>query len=814
MWLLHKQHVAAGCILLLMCALSAFADTKQTRLQVEFLEGKGAVVSDKVATDKRALAIDISERAGSFTAGLRPHKLAPGLYRVRWYAKLQLPDVFDETRLHLEIVFQSKGRTLQTLAVMPTMFDHTDGLYTFFDQSLTTLSSTIPDGIKVKWRIIGLPGDGNSVTAAYKPKAPKPGIANRKSSEPDLLDGDMADLMREIAEPPISEIAYPAIVLDCLEIKPVATSLIVERVHPEKIHVYPGQANPIHVTIYNFTGKRQTAQVRLSMRTGLTESRDVGLKPIDLAPRGREQVTFDWTADDREFGHEAYVEIIDGDKTIHAQSEYFSVASTIWKVALQASGFLTWYGREDKLLQHVQNNRNQYLNVEEAFSWQPSSWDNLTPTTDTWWTGQNDYLNSMSGLKQWIKHSHDHGIKMITYSWPSASGPDGIEFARKYPQVITHSSSGVGLASEFFDVEDVRLRRAVLDNDRQFDDLRSGIWHSMGINRGYLTSIKMGMDEIIRSSKQFGWDGVRFDNHLGWSAMDAQYVHQELKDLGADQFMEKAAPDLYATREGNWSSEAISARNKLYAIHRLREAMGRRYEISLNYPIMKQGDANHRVMARTAPFHIQFMEESIRHSAGATWERYQSIARDQANLVREHGGHHTVVALDNVSMMANVFAAIFTFAGGSHPYLNYGWQNPMPGTYTQFATRYGEYFWSSDLKPIDPVEINVRSKRPLLWEKYVRQRALIDGTRQTIIHLITPPPTKEIVPRTPVQMLPWQRDVVVKMKSACKPDVWLLSAEPTTRAEQLEPRTSDDGYAVTVPVHHYWSMLVWNEGCN
>jgi len=47
--------------------------------------------------------------------------------------------------------------------------------------------------------------------------------------------------------------------------------------------------------------------------------------------------------------------------------------------------------------------------------------------------------------------SHRNGIKMITYSWPTASGPAGFEWARRYPHLISHGKVGPG--PDAFDLE-------------------------------------------------------------------------------------------------------------------------------------------------------------------------------------------------------------------------------------------------------------------------------------------------------------------------------------------------------------------------
>ena len=161
------------------------------------------------------------------------------------------------------------------------------------------------------------------------------------------------------------------------------------------------------------------------------------------------------------------------------------------------------------------------------------------------------------------------------------------------------------------------------------------------------------------------------------------------------------------------------------------------------------------------------------------------------------------------------FSAIFTFAAGSHSYGDYGWGPSLAGAYSQFMTRYGEYCWDRALAPVSAEKsgISVRSETALVWEDYTRRRNLPDGSVQTIVHLISPPPVDAINPAgKPGTLIAWQKDVVVRKKCATKPVVWLLSAEPRTRAEPLAVRQDGDGFAVTVPEHRYWSVLVWTEG--
>ena len=137
----------------------------------------------------------------------------------------------------------------------------------------------------------------------------------------------------------------------------------------------------------------------------------------------------------------------------------------------------------------------------------------------------------------------------------------------------------------------------------------------------------------------------------------------------------------------------------------------------------------------------------------------------------------------------------------------------MPGPYSRFATRYGEFFWDRNLVPVTPEEagITVAGREKLLWRCFVRRRALSDGSVQTVVHLITPPPVDDIYPTAAFPLPAWQRDVAVRMRTADRPTVWRLTAEPKLVCERLETKRSEDGVVVTVPEHRYWTILVFTQ---
>lgn len=774
-----------------------------------------AAVADPGASDKHTVAVNLSTESGSVILASLKKPLAPGLYDFASRLRLLLPAEYDRSRLKLTLSLLVDGKAVAQKPLTWLHFNPRTGAYTEFEQQLSFTKASAPV-LELSWSIAPLPvGEKpRPVTSVKGPTidevVPKTAVKGKKSGS-DLVDDLVSDLQSDQAVA-LSSITYPAVLAEGMTISAASTGLAVEKVWPEKVHVYPGEANPIEVSVRNYGAAPVKAVVRLEVHTGLDQTSPPLEATVEVPAGALVKHRFPWTATEVSYGHEVRATVTGANQPIHVASEYFSVGAPIWKTSLQGSGFITWFGREFQFPEHVETNRLRYINVEEAFSWQPSSWTDLNPTGEDWWTGQGNAHNSRRGLQQWMDLSHREGIKLITYSWPSASGPSGIEWGRRHPELVTHV--GVGLASEFHDVEDLKLYD-LLHTNIAYKGLHYGVWHGFGINLGWLKTIDLGATEIVNSAKTFGWDGVRFDSPPGWSAMGAEEMHAEMKQMGLAERVTPLIPEYAGVTTGNWDGEAISIRNIRWLRHRFHTEINPRFAISYNYGInVEAGDrrppAFYRECCKEGG---QIMHEAIRLSS--SWEAYRKTALQQAEMARQAGAYHTVFSPDRAPGWGHNFAAIFTFAAGSHPYLDYGWGPSKAGAYSQFMTRYGEYCWDLALAPLtaEKAGLSVQSEAALLWQDYVRQRPLADGSVQTVLHLISPPPTDSVVPAGKIGALtPWQKDVVVRKKGAAKPVVWLLSAEPATHAEPLTPRAVGDGFAVTVPEHRYWSVLVWTEG--
>ncbi|MCG3150358.1 MAG: hypothetical protein PCFJNLEI_03841 [Verrucomicrobiae bacterium] len=730
--------------------------------------------------------------------------LGPGLYRCALKLRLHLPKDFDSTRLVMTVTVNDEKNVLTTFNLDWAVFDGRAGQFTTFTREFTLLQPAKPV-LHFKYVFTALPPTVKK--RAVRP-AKIPTLDDVATTGEDFAKTFAKSLAAEKPKP-LTAFTDPVVLIDTVELQRLHDGLVIAKVWPDKIHVYPdGEPNPVTVTVRNFQSQPATATVRFTVHTGLNEVSAPQEQSITAPAAGTATCRFDWKSGNREYGHGATAELLVAGKVVHSRTEYFSVSTPIWKTQIQGPGFLTWYNREHLFPEHVQRNRNNYINVEEAFSWQPSSWTDLNPTNDHWFTGQGGAHNSRRGLDLWMSLSHSQGIKLITYNWPTASGPAGFEWCRRNPWLMSRNPIGLG---SNFDIDDFRLDEITTQRGELWP-LRQGNWHHIWVNLGMLPAIEVGVSEIIKSAKTFGWDGVRFDYPPeGWGAWDAADVHRQFAEMGVSDLMQKLLPEYYGIKTGQWDGVATSTRNVRYIRHRLATELGPRFAVGYNFSEMVSAEgvpaADTRFFAECCRNGGQIMDERIRNFG--TWESYARESRQEAGIAREHGGFHECVALNSCAHRS--YAAIFTFAAGSHPYLDYGWAQPMQGRYTPFMTRYGEYCWDLDFRNVDTEKAGLAVSAPLWWKQYTRFRKLPNGTTQTVINLISPPVNDAIQPGAAAQATTWLNNITVRKRGTAPPTVWRLSAEPDIQREKLEPRPDGDGFAVTIPEHRLWTLLVWED---
>lgn len=780
-------------------ALGAQEAGKPRAFEVEGLGIDGHRVADPKASGKLALAVSLEKPSGGLALAIAGEPFPPGRYR----ASLRLRSPKQNDTLVAGTAAQLSLRVGEdVLATRPCGRFSFSGPDEYEDLSLTFLLAR-----KGRPRLV--------FTWLRDAEVSAEAAAETAPTTPNIATGDGEDEAGEmeagVIELELKDVDFPCLLADRVTLERVGGDVLLERVWPQKVHCAPGEANPIDVRVLNVGTEERTVRVRATMVAGVEERTPLGERTVELDAGAAADLHFDWEATEREYGHEVRVELFDGDQLLDRGSEYFGVSRNIWQVAIQSPGFIEWVPLAHKIDGKVPADRRAYTNVYEAFSWAPCSFTDLTPDMEEWWTGQNNFHHNVHVLRRWMELAHRNGMKMITYSFPTACGAVGMEFARQHPDWITNWNIGLGIS---YTVQDLRWRRWAWERGKPFLATVSRQWHSAGIDRGHLGAINFGAEEIVRSARTHGWDGVRFDGIWRWSPLGGEHVQRQFEELGIEAEARKLYPDRYGKKE-KWTADEVSYRNIKWGKHRILNDLPE-FVLSYNFGIAHEesGAKTPRAFTEACAGGGQIMNERLRQYSGR-WDTYAKFIMKEADIVRERGGHFVICGLDGEGAceMDRTYLKIFTLAGRAHPYLyTYRWGDSSVGTYSQFATRYSELLWHPDWQGLVNAEevLDVKSAAPIWWQWHATWRKAGEAT-QILVHLIAEPTTEKAY-EAPESLPPRQKDVRVTFKGFRNQkrvaSAHAFTAEPQTRSLPVKLEKSDAGSAVIVPEHHYWTVVL------
>ena len=784
---------------LLVFASAPAEPTRPFSIELEQAEVDGHRVVDPSASGKLTLAVSLTSAVGTVAIDAGDQTFPPGRYRA--VLRVRSPRLNETAMVGTPVALsaQSGGRTLCTIGCDRFSFSSPqkyEGL---------PLSFLLRRKGRVRFAFSWSRDAEVSAEAASETAPTAPG--KEADGGKDAAGGMEAGVM----ELELDEVDFPCLLADRLTIERVGEEILIDRVWPQKVHCAPGEENPIEVRLLNVSAVPREVRVRATMVSGVSDRFVIGERVVTVDAEEESVLNFEWTATAREYGHQVTAELLDGDRLLERATEYFGVSRNIWQVSIQSPGFIEWVPQERKVEGNVRNERRAYMNVSEAFSWAPCSFTDLTPDTDEWWSGQNNYHNHLRILRNWMSLAHANGMKMITYSFPTACGAVGMEFARQYPDWVTNWGIGLGIS---FTVRDLRWRRWARERGKPFLATVSRQWHSGGIDRGHLGAIDFGAREIVRSAKALGWDGVRFDGIWRWSALGGAGVQRQFESMGIEAEAKNLFPDLYG-KEEQWTSDEVSYRNMKWGKYRMLQELPT-FALSYNFGIAhaQSGAKTPRAFAEACAGGGQIMNERLRQYRGR-WDDYARFIMSEADIVRELGGHFVMCGLDGEggTELDRIYMKIFTLAGRAHPYLHtYQWGKSPTGKYSQFATRYSELLWHPDWRAIENGEevFEVTSTVPIWWKWHATWRETEDGP-QVLVHLITAPPTEKPW-QSPDALPPRQRDVRLAFKGFRGRKriaaAHAFTAEPHTRSLPVGTEQTAAGTTITIPEHHYWTVAL------
>ncbi len=103
-----------------------------------------AAVTDPAASDKRAVAVNLSTESGSVILASIKKPLAPGLYNFAPRFRLLLPAEYDRSRLKLTLSFLVDGKPVAQKPLSWLHFNERAGAYTEFEQQISFTKPSAP----------------------------------------------------------------------------------------------------------------------------------------------------------------------------------------------------------------------------------------------------------------------------------------------------------------------------------------------------------------------------------------------------------------------------------------------------------------------------------------------------------------------------------------------------------------------------------------------------------------------------------------------------------------------------------------------
>jgi uncharacterized membrane protein len=630
----------------------------------------------------------------------------------------------------------------------------------------------------------------------------KPKIKDIDGRKP---EGDIEKLDIE-ATGDIAALKFDDIRIACskIEFKAVRLSnVLVKSVDVDKVHYLPGETVNARCTLQcPSTQPAGPLKLIAQLVNEVDQTRQVFERDMRLDSSNPQTISFSFKLDDvTEFGHELRCTLLRSGQPVHSNNQVFGVSKNVYRIGITGSA-----GPQDRshlTPEDAENiakaNKNAYANYFECFAWAPCDFCNMTPKTDEFFSGQTQYHGSVHGFKNMIFAAHKYGIKAISYAKEAACAIDGANMYLRHP-------SWFGGGSPEFDsfyLERMYHNEYIMDlGDNQV--VKWQHWANWWVNDAEPAALDFGCDEIVRSAKMLGWDGIRWDGHYV-DHMD--YFNKRLL---------KQIPDF---------------------------TLG--YNVAFASPgapvfLPTQPASDFHQIARN---HGMIMDESIREwsmGSGEVRPYYTAICRE-ADYEKRIGGLPLFIEFDRATRQDAIYNVLWGLAGGQR----YTYGNTVgefnAGLLTRFLTRYSAFIWDDTARiknaerwvslTVSPDQIPQRtaeapkargrvavpsvSSPPGPWfDQSTWLRKLPDGRQQLLVDIVNPPGYAAFCNRVQVPPVTLH-NVGVKARlpaGARLLRAFSVSVDDVDGLTQLEAKTDAGDASVVVPQLRFWAIVVFEIG--
>ncbi|MHB9131198.1 MAG: hypothetical protein ACYDBB_08925 [Armatimonadota bacterium] len=575
--------------------------------------------------------------------------------------------------------------------------------------------------------------------------------------------------------------------------------LLVTAMTVDKILYAPNQNAVAMATIHNYAAEPINADIRFTEITGLADHRVLGVKPVEVPAGGETTVSLPYNVGAMEYGRDLTVEIMRDGAVVESKSDSYSVADTLWKVAIGSPSGTGLPGvapySTQVIADFVRKARNQYGNWFEATFWAPDDWGLMTaPPGASWFSCQTGRPENTEKLQFQVKTAHELGMKALTYGKCMAGGPHGWELARARPQwfSVDHYGRTMGRPADVWDLDHWHERDKYKYADYKY------VWTYRWVDLRRLDALDHGIDQLIASTRQFGWDGVRFDS----GGFRAHFVDGKFD--GIDSFN---ARNMRRTKERIWQVLP----NFLFGFN-------------TNDPVCQTAIGAYSPRTPTDPTGHEFREmlaggglwmfEGIRPKSDffgrrpyKTWSDYAQDMVTTVRTIRGYGGH-VCFSYGGAELYKYLIGTMI----GAHDYVGEHSYAKGSENWGRFLTRWSCFLWDPRVRALPATEqtVQVAAERPLWWKEFANELVVSPTKRYVIIHLLNPPVNDEIKKTTDEVPTPIaQATLQVQYGKEKLVRAMFIAPGYPNRAEALVPQEDNAGIArFTLPRIDIWAMLV------
>jgi uncharacterized membrane protein len=535
------------------------------------------------------------------------------------------------------------------------------------------------------------------------------------------------------------------------------------------------------LTIENFATRPKKGTLKLFLTRELADEQLINEQNVSLSAGETKELAVHFPTSTNEYGHSIRADLTDDSSETDTVETPFNVADDWWKVAIgsDVSAFNLGKGTVEKITGDLTHIRDNYANWFEMFFWASDDWGDLTPNESQWYSGQGNYFQQLQSVHNVVDIAHQLGLKAVTYGKSTAGGPVGWELARQHPDWFQQDRQGrtIGVYDQY-----------KLENWNNRELRESGglptTWLWLQPDLRNEEALNWGIREIIQSTQQFGWDGVRFDGHF---------------TAGNDEL---STYNIQETKKQIWNQLP----NFVFG-----------YNYGYHPDATIHDDSTSHAVRETMAGGGYWLAEAVRtwkYTPSILYENWQDyLTREQAAVkkVAALGGNYSINYNLGNAARQDLYKWIYGLVAGDRSFN--GAHEHVGGSpaWGKFLTRWSGFLWDSRLQSIAKPEnlLTVESDQ-LLWKSLVQERVISPNRRFIIVHLINPPPSDDItdtnlpspVTEVPVTLTHGGSEQLVRT-TLVRPD-----QEPFDVA--LAAATTTPTIArVTVPTVKNWAMVVF-----